>query len=131
MKNLKNIIIPHNDDDHIRYLYDFKEKYPWINMIASEIESKYIRGETKSERLLQAEDVLDNMPHEEKDFGKWFIQQLKNLKHVSIDEKVRNGDMILDNQCRVIATPGLRVYFIIFSKFKKCHYRRCRSSRER
>lgn len=49
MKNLKNIIITHYDDDHIGSLYDFKEKYPWINIIASEIESKYIRGAMKSE----------------------------------------------------------------------------------
>lgn len=28
------------------------------------------------------------------------------MKHVSIDEKVHDGDMILDNTCKVIATPG-------------------------
>ncbi|MBD8007555.1 MBL fold metallo-hydrolase [Bacillus norwichensis] len=106
MKNLKNIIITHYDDDHIGSLYDFKEKYPWINIIASEIESKYISGEMKSERLVQAEEMLENMPNEEIEFGKWFIQQLKNLKHVPIDEKVHDGDMILDNECRVVATPG-------------------------
>ncbi|OHX28564.1 MBL fold metallo-hydrolase [Bacillus mycoides] len=106
MKNLKNIIITHYDDDHIGSLYDFKEKYPWINIIASEIESKYISGEMKSERLVQAEKMLENMPNEEIEFGKWFIQQLMNLKHVSIDEKVHDGDMILDNKCRVVATPG-------------------------
>ncbi|MFI8710196.1 MBL fold metallo-hydrolase [Bacillus sp. NPDC077411] len=106
MKDLKNIIITHYDDDHIGSLYDFKEKYPWINIIASEIESKYISGEMKSERLVQAEEMLESMPNEEIEFGKWFIQQLKNLKHVSIDEKVHDGDMILDNKCRIVATPG-------------------------
>ncbi|YCI76142.1 MBL fold metallo-hydrolase [Bacillus sp. R1-10] len=106
MKNLKNIIITHYDIDHIGSLYDFKEKYPYINMIASEVESKYISGEMKSERLVQAEEMLENMPIQEIEFGKWFIQQLKNLKHVSIDEKVHDGDWILDNQCRVVATPG-------------------------
>ncbi|AND42186.1 MULTISPECIES: MBL fold metallo-hydrolase [Cytobacillus] len=106
IKNLKNIIITHYDDDHIGSLYDFKERCPWINIIASEIESKYISGEIKSERLVQAEEMLENMPNEEMEFGKWFIQQLKNLKHVSIDEKVNDGDMILDNKCKVISTPG-------------------------
>ena len=105
-KSLKNIIITHYDDDHIGSLYDFKEKYPWVNIIASEMESKYISGEMKSERLLQAEEMLKNMPNEEKEFGKRFIQHLKNLKHVSIDKKVHDDDMILDNKCRVIATPG-------------------------
>jgi len=106
MKNLKNIIITHYDDDHIGSLYDFKEKYPWINIIASEIESKYISGEMKSERLIQAEEMLKSMPNSEVDFGNWFIQQLKNLKHISVDEKVHDGDMILDDKCRIIATMG-------------------------
>lgn len=60
----------------------------------------------KSERLVQAEEMLENMANKEMKFGKWFIQQLKNLKHVSIDEKVHDGDMILDNKCKVVATPG-------------------------
>ncbi|MGM7723677.1 MBL fold metallo-hydrolase [Metabacillus sp. Hm71] len=106
MKNLKNIIITHYDDDHIGSLYDFKEKYPWISIIASEIESKYICGEKKSERLVQAEEMLENLPDEEQEFGAWFIQQLKSLKHVPIDRKVQDGDMILNNKCKVVATPG-------------------------
>ncbi|RAS77125.1 MBL fold metallo-hydrolase [Priestia endophytica] len=106
MKNLKNIIITHYDDDHIGSLYDFKEKYPWITIIASEIESKYISGELKAERLVQAEEMLENMSNEDMEFGKWFIQQLKNLKPVLINKKVHDGDMILDNECRVVATPG-------------------------
>ncbi len=100
------MIITHYDDDHVGSLYTFKEKYPWINIIASEIESTYISGEMKSERLIHAEEMLKNMPNEKIKFGKWFIQQLKNLKHVSIDEKILDGDMILDNKCRVVATPG-------------------------
>ena len=106
MKNLKNIIITHYDDDHIGALYDFKVKYPHINIIASEIESNYISGDIKSERLVQAEEMLERMPNEEKEFGKWFIQQLKNIKHISVDEKVHDGQMILDNECQIVATPG-------------------------
>lgn len=106
IKELKNIIITHYDDDHIGSLYAFKEKYPWVNIIASEIESKCISGAMKSERLIQAEEMLKTMSNEEIKFGKWFIQQLRTLKHVSINEKVIDGDMILNNKCRVIATPG-------------------------
>lgn len=106
MKYLKNIIITHYDDDHIGSLHDFKEKYPWINIIASEIESSYISGEMKSERLVQAGELLENMPPEEIAFGKWFIKQLKELKPIAIDQKVHDGDMILHNECRVVATPG-------------------------
>ncbi|WP_061457201.1 MBL fold metallo-hydrolase, partial [Bacillus cereus] len=106
MKNLKNIIITHYDDDHIGAVYDFKVKYPNINVIASEIESNYINGDIKSERLVQAEEMLERMPNEEKEFGKWFIQQLKNINHISVDEKVHDGQMILNNECQVVATPG-------------------------
>ncbi|WP_368907115.1 MBL fold metallo-hydrolase [Bacillus wiedmannii] len=106
MKNLKNIIITHYDDDHIGSLYDFKVKYPQINIIASEIESNYINGEIKSERLVQAESMLECMPIEEKEFGEWFIQQLKNIRHISVDEKVCNGQIILNDECQIVATPG-------------------------
>ncbi|WP_237981130.1 MBL fold metallo-hydrolase [Bacillus thuringiensis] len=106
MKNLKNIIITHYDDDHIGSLYDFKVKYPHVNIIASEIESNYINGDIKSERLVQAEEMLQLMPVEEKEFGEWFIQQLKNIRHISVDEKVYNGQMILNDECQIIATPG-------------------------
>jgi len=106
MNSLKNIFITHYDIDHIGALHSFKEKYPWIKIIASDIESKYISGEIKSERLAQAEAMLKVMPNEYIEFGKWFIQQLKNLKHAPIDIKVHDGDVILNNSCKVIATPG-------------------------
>ncbi|MGQ0416412.1 MBL fold metallo-hydrolase, partial [Bacillus sp. HC-TM] len=105
-KGNENIIITHYDDDHIGSVYDFKVKYPHINVIASEIESNYISGDIKSERLVQAEEMLERMPNEEKEFGKWFIQQLKNIKHISVDEKVHDGQMILNNECQIVATPG-------------------------
>lgn len=63
MKNLKNIIITHYDDDHIGSLYDFQVKYPHVHIIASEIESNYINGNIKSERLVQAEEMLERMPN--------------------------------------------------------------------
>ncbi len=106
IKNVKNIIITHYDDDHMGSLYDVKAKFPWIKIIASEIESKYISGEQKAERLIQAEKLLEKLPMEEVEFGKWFIQQLKNLKHVSVDEKVTDGSKILDGKCTIVQTPG-------------------------
>ncbi|XLP24360.1 MBL fold metallo-hydrolase [Bacillus toyonensis] len=106
MENLKNIIITHYDDDHIGSLYDFKVKYPHLNVIASEIESNYISGVIKSERLVQAEEMLGSMPNEEKEFGEWFIHQLKNVRHILVNEKVYDGQMILNNECQIVATPG-------------------------
>lgn len=105
-KNLTHIIITHYDDDHIGSLYDFKAKYPWVQIIASEQEARFISGESKAERLIQAENLLQHLPEEQQAFGKWFIQQLKSLKHVPVDHVVRDGDMLFANQCKIIATPG-------------------------
>ena len=41
-----------------------------------------------------------------KKFGKRFIQQLKNIRHISVDEKVHDGQMILNDECQIVATPG-------------------------
>lgn len=106
INNLKNIIITHYDDDHIGSLYEFKQKYPWVQVIASNIEAPYISGQKKSERLVQAEHMLDHMPEEDREFGNWFIQQLKNLKHVPVNQYVQDGDWLFQHQCRVILTPG-------------------------
>lgn len=106
LNDLKSIILTHYDDDHIGSLYDFKSKYPWIKIIASEIESTFISGEKKAERLVQAEEMLPMLAKEEKEFGIWFVQQLKSLKHISVDTKVRDGDKILGGQCTIMETPG-------------------------
>ncbi|MGE1054862.1 MBL fold metallo-hydrolase, partial [Bacillus sp. GFa4/2] len=101
----------HYDDDHIGAVYDFKVKYPNINVIASEIESNYISGDIKSERLVQAEEMLERMPNEEKEFGKWFIQQLKNIKHISLyfpnlDCVITGDAAVQENRELVIANPN-------------------------
>jgi len=106
LSQLKNIIITHYDDDHIGSLYDFKQKYPHVHIIASAIEANYISGVEKSERLIQAEQMLEHMTGEAVEFGKWFVNQLNSLRHVNVDNLVQQGDMILHSQCQVIATPG-------------------------
>lgn len=106
LDHLKNIIVTHYDDDHIGSLYDFKAKYPHITIVSSEIEKKYIEGKAKSERLVQAENMLDQLPEEQKEVGLGFINTLKSLKHVTIDLAVKNGDRLLGSECEVISTPG-------------------------
>ena len=106
MESLRHVIITHYDDDHIGALYELKEKYPWIRVIASETEAKYISGEQKSERLVQAEQMLERLPEEQRQFGKWFIRHLRELKHVPVDHTVRDGDLLFHGQCRVVSTPG-------------------------
>jgi glyoxylase-like metal-dependent hydrolase (beta-lactamase superfamily II) len=104
--NLKNIIITHYDDDHIGALYEFVEKYPSVTVIASEVETPSISGLVKSERLIQAEALLVEMPEEEQASGEEFVQLLKNLRHVPVNQTVREGEWILNGKCQVLATPG-------------------------
>lgn len=104
--DLTHIIVTHYDDDHIGSLHDFKAKYPRIRIVASEREADAISGKRKAERLIQAENLLEQMTGEERAFGLWFIRQLESLKHVPVDETVRDGDLLFSGKCRVIATPG-------------------------
>lgn len=106
MENVSHVIITHYDDDHIGALHELKEKYPQIRVIASEAEAKAICGEQKSERLIQAEQMLERLPEDQKEFGEWFIRQLRQLKPVPVDHTVRDGDRLFHGQCRVVATPG-------------------------
>lgn len=105
-QNLRNIIITHYDDDHIGALHAFKMKYPHITIIAGEGEAASIAGKVKSERLIQAEDLLAQMSEEEQASGEAFVQLLKELQHVPVDRTVRDGEWILNGECRIIATPG-------------------------
>jgi len=43
-------------------LSEIKEKYPNIKVVSSEIESEYISVKKKSLRLLQAEEILKDLP---------------------------------------------------------------------
>lgn len=106
IKNLQNIIITHYDDDHIGALKAFKDKYPHVQIISSFLESKYISGMEKSERLIQAESLLKDMSEKDKPFGEAFVQTLEALEHVDVDIKVTDGAMILNNEVEVVQTPG-------------------------
>ncbi len=103
---LTQIIITHYDDDHIGSLHDFKEKHPAVRIIASEWESRAIAGEVKSERLRQAEQLLEEMDEQQAESGREFIEELKGLRAASVDFLVKDGDRLMDGHCEVLATPG-------------------------
>jgi len=104
--DLTHIIVTHYDDDHIGALHDFKGRYPEIRIIASEREAEAVEGRRKAERWIQAENLLERMPEEQREFGLQFIGRLRSLKHVPVDQTVRDGDSLFDGRCRIIATPG-------------------------
>lgn len=106
-ESLTKVLITHHDDDHMGALYELKDKYPHIQVIASEMEQDYISGQKKSLRLIQAEEMLENLPEVEKDFGLAFIDQLKQIKYVPVDQVVKDGDTLeWAGGCMILSTPG-------------------------
>lgn len=73
-------------------LSELEQKYPNIKVVASEIDSEYISGKRKSLRLLEAEEVLKNLPQEQKQFGIKFCENLRRVKPVNVDIMVKDGD---------------------------------------
>ena len=105
--DLTHIIITHHDHDHMGSLFDFKQKYKNINIVASKTEASYISGRKKSIRLEQAEKIQAFLPEEKKEFGKAFCEVLRNVKPAEVDIKVEDKDVF--DWCggiTVIGTPG-------------------------
>ncbi len=106
-KKLTKILITHHDHDHMGALADFKQKYPNIKIVASEIEAPFIAAEKKSLRLEQAEALQDTLSQEQKSFGKAFCEILKNIKPVKVDILVHDGEVMnWCGGCEIIGTPG-------------------------
>ncbi len=105
--SLTKVLITHHDDDHMGALFEIKEKYPDIKVVAGRTESGYISGEKKSLRLLQAEEMLNVMPEEQKPFGIQFCESLRRVKPVSVDIEVKDGEHFdWAGGCEIIETPG-------------------------
>lgn len=106
-KDLTHILITHQDHDHMGTLYELKQKYPQIQVVASKKESPYISGQLKSLRLEQAEAMQPNLPEEQKSFGLAFCNILKNVRTVEVDLEVQDGDVFnWCGGCTIIGTPG-------------------------
>jgi len=104
---LTNVLITHHDDEHMGALSEIKEKYPNIKVVSSEIESEYISVKKKSLRLLQAEEILKDLPKEQKQFGIEFFETLRKVKPVNVYITVKDGDYFdWAGGCQVISTPG-------------------------
>ena len=105
--SLTAVIVTHHDYDHIGALAEIRDKYPHIRAMSSEEEAPYIRGEKKSLRLIQAEEVYDSSSEEEKGEAKAFEALLATVRPASIDETLKGGDVFTwCGGTEIIATPG-------------------------
>ena len=104
---LTHIFITHHDHDHIGSLRVIKEKYPYIKIVSSEVESPFIDKSEKSPRLIQAESIYPTLPEELKEGALKFQQFLESIESVAVDIKVNEGGVLeFLPDVEVIMTPG-------------------------
>lgn len=107
LSELTGVIITHHDIDHVGALAAFKEKYPSLKVYASKTESEYISGEKKSYRLIQAENMFDSLPDEQKPAAAEFQRALESIRPVYVDYVFQPGDSFPGLKgVRIIDTPG-------------------------
>ncbi|MFD2200823.1 MBL fold metallo-hydrolase [Shivajiella indica] len=102
---INGIFISHDDIDHLGGLKKFKEKNKSIQIFCGVLEENSISGKIKSERLIQAENLLDSMPDISKSWALDFIQSLKDIKRFEVDKTFEDGE-VFENDIIIIHTPG-------------------------
>lgn len=104
---LTGLVITHHDHDHMGAAAALKRENPKIKVYSSEAEAPYISAEVQPLRLKQAEDMQKFIPPEKQAFGKAFIDMLRKVEPVTVDEYLHDGEiMVWCGGCRIIATPG-------------------------
>jgi glyoxylase-like metal-dependent hydrolase (beta-lactamase superfamily II) len=107
LKRLNKIVITHHDWDHIGSLADFKERYPNIQIISSEIQARYISGEKPSLRLESLIAKIDDLEGKEKESATQRIEIIQSVKCCDIDSYVADNEAISNNGDVIcIDTPG-------------------------
>ncbi|WP_099192301.1 MBL fold metallo-hydrolase [Tepidibacter mesophilus] len=107
ISKLTKIIITHHDFDHMGALAELKREYPYIKILASVNDEKYISGKEKSLRLQQAESIYDKLPDDKKESAKKFHEFIESIESVQVDICLKDKDCF--SWCggvEVIDTPG-------------------------
>lgn len=102
---LKAVIITHDDNDHLGGLGKFKDHIPGLMVVCGEAEEESVSGKIKSERLLQAEIMLNHLRGDIKKQGLQFIESLKKIRRFPVDKTLINGECFPD-QIETVHTPG-------------------------
>jgi len=105
IEDLTGIIITHDDIDHLGGLHLFKRKNKNLKVYSSLIEKDSVSGKIKSERLVQAKSLLENVADEHKTWALNFIQKLEKIRRFNVDETFKDRDHF-ENDITVIHTPG-------------------------
>ena len=104
---ITQIILTHQDHDHVGAAAAFRQKHPQVRIMASAIEAPYISGVKKWLRLEQAEQLQKTLPPEQQAFGEAFCGLLRSVEPVEIDTPIFEEDLLpFCGGCRVMFTPG-------------------------
>lgn len=103
--DLYAIIISHDDIDHLGAVHLFKSRNTNLLLYSSAIEEPSVSGRIPSERLVQAESALADMPEASKSWAMAFIQQLQSIRRLQVDRTVQDKDRI-EEDLIVVHTPG-------------------------
>ena len=107
LSQVSKLVLTHQDDDHMGAAAELKERYPALQILASETEAPYISGARKNLRLQQAEELQAHLPEEQKEFGRQFCARLRRVRPVPVDRTFRPGDRFdWGGGCEILGTPG-------------------------
>ena len=105
IKDLTGVIITHDDFDHLGSLKLLKQENINLEIYCGKYEKDSVSGMTKSERLIQAESSLNDMPQEYKNWAINFIEKLRNIQRVDVDKELVDMECF-ERDIIVIHTPG-------------------------
>jgi len=104
LEQITGIILTHHDMDHIGCAKQLKEI--GAKIMAHEMETPYIQGESPSPKLLKMEERLSEMSEEEKSFYFRMKKGASNF-YVPVDKKLKDNDVLpYCGGIEVIYTPG-------------------------
>ncbi|WP_305350873.1 MBL fold metallo-hydrolase [Algoriphagus sp.] len=102
---IEGIIISHDDIDHLGGLGKFKDCKPSIRVLCGALEEPSVAGRVKSERLVQAENSLESLPAEHKNWAIGFIDSLKSIQRFEVNKTFDDGE-VFEEEVQIVHTPG-------------------------
>lgn len=107
LSRLTQIIITHNDIDHMGALGQFKLTYPNIEIIASHLQAQYISGEQMAIRLQLAQHAYRQVEPQRRPQIQKLIDILSSVESVPVDRRVSDQEVIeVCGGLKIIYTPG-------------------------
>ncbi len=107
LAQVTKLVLTHQDDDHMGAAAELKERYPALQILASETEAPYISGERKNLRLRQAEEMQEQLPEDQREFGLQFCRRLRRVPPVAVDRPLHPGEQFgWGGGCEILGTPG-------------------------